>query len=683
MERKAPPSVLLRVAAIAVLFGTFLPLGGRGAALWPWQLAFDPSFVVATLVSVLCAATLYALARRMPEGPPGSTTALLLLLFALAVALLGQADSSAALGGQRAYNLGPLALSVALIAGADASASTLHPRRLLAARVAAMLGLLGLMAFLASPTAYGTVVAEMSSQLRYALEVGLTMQERITATISEVLVVGLVAASVFVATGVLHGRPHGFERVAILLSALALLVLADSARGTLDDGWLGFLTALRAVSAWLTLATVAVAATIAVIGRMSIERAIPRSRLPLSAGVVAAVALVSLLVPHSPQSEPWRLDRAPAWANALYQDAVPALAGARDRDERRAAARIVLALAEANPELQRAWERLVPLLDDPGFNRKAIARRARDINEKARDAKLPFYLDVDVALLGAGESAFWNLELNAYRIQESRSARMASLDLSTLWVESTQERASVHQGFSGPEEVYGVVILDEVRRNWDRQLAPSLLGTDTSYYTSYGQYAKVLREALEATVVERAPSAWRADASTAFDRYLVCLAGQHTGQSSRLAERYCPALVAEVEPLIIEALAQNVERHELQHMVDDQRGGARVPDAVRNTLRGYGTASLERTSAELSAYLAEIADGPLPHLSLAHLVAVATSRPSSPEAAAGEVARWLLSDDGTWDSPFAMSADALRDRASFAFFQLFGREVPRLEIERA
>ncbi|MEO0815504.1 MAG: hypothetical protein AAFY60_21775, partial [Myxococcota bacterium] len=329
--------------------------------------------------------------------------------------------------------------------------------------------------------------------------------------------------------------------------------------------------------------------------------------------------------------------------------------------------------------LQAAWAKLIPLLDDPGFNRKAIVRRVRTINDTARDARLPFYVDADVSLLGTGEGSRWNLNMSAYRIQESRSARMASLDLSTLWVESTDGRAAFKQGFSEPDSAYGVVILDQVRRNWDRQLAPSLVGTDTSYYTSYGQYAKVLRDALEQVVIERAPRSWAGDASTAFDRYLVCLASVHTGISSRLSERYYPSLVAEVEPLIIEALAQNVERHELQHMLDDQNGGARIPEAVRSTLRGFGTASLEHTAAELSAYLAEIADGPLPHLSLAHLVAVATSRPNSPEAAAGEVSRWLLSDDGTWDSPFSMSAPELRDRADYAFFQLFGRRVPAMK----
>ncbi|MEM6731575.1 MAG: hypothetical protein AAF658_08455, partial [Myxococcota bacterium] len=224
--------------------------------------------------------------------------------------------------------------------------------------------------------------------------------------------------------------------------------------------------------------------------------------------------------------------------------------------------------------------------------------------------------------------------------------------------------------------------LDEVQRNWDRQLAPSLVGTDNSYYTSYGQYAKVLRQTLEDAVLERAPESWAKDASTAFDRYLVCLVGQHTGLSSRLSNKYCPTLVAEVEPLIIEALAQNVERHELQHMIDDQRGGAPIPEQVRTTLRGYGNASLEHTAAELSAYLAEIADGPMPHLSLAHLVAVATSRPSSPEAAAGEVARWFLSGDGAWDEAFAISAAELRDRADAAYTNLFGRPVPKVETDR-
>ncbi|MEO0812950.1 MAG: hypothetical protein AAFY60_08805, partial [Myxococcota bacterium] len=353
MENRPAPSLLLRFTAACIGMALLLPVGThQGEPLWPWQLAFDPSFVVASGVALVCAVTLFVLSGRVHRPVGGVATALGLLLFSLSVALLGQSDLFTAMGAARVYNLAPLALGVGLIAGADASASTLHPRRLFAARLAAGAGLLALLFYLASPTAYGTVVAEMSSHLRYALELGLTMQERVTATITEVLVVGLIAACVFVATGVMHGRPHGFERVVILLSALGFLVLADFARNALDDGWLGFLSAARAVSGWLAVTTLTVSCTATLVNGWELRR--PRGRVPTWASVVALCAVIGLVLPDSPRRAPWELGVAPAWAEALYEDAVPALADARERKERRAASRIVLALAEPIPELQAA-----------------------------------------------------------------------------------------------------------------------------------------------------------------------------------------------------------------------------------------------------------------------------------------------------------------------------------------
>ncbi|MEO1175310.1 MAG: hypothetical protein AAFX94_25140, partial [Myxococcota bacterium] len=288
---------------------------------------------------------------------------------------------------------------------------------------------------------------------------------------------------------------------------------------------------------------------------------------------------------------------APSWAEALYEDAIPALASSpRGSPERAAAARIVLALAEPEPVLRDALAQLLPLIDDPGYYRRALTARVREVNQTARDVGLPFYLDAEVALIGSSPGSWWSLNLQSFRIHASRSAQAGALEFPMLWVESTDPRRSSSQGFTEAENAYGVVILDQVRRNWDTQLAPSLIeGTrGSSYVTSYAQYSSVLRRALERAVSERAPGRWQGDAAAAFDRYLVCLRHQQRGITSELSARYCPALVEEIEPIIIEALAQNVERHELQHMIDDQRGGATLPDAVRAALHGFPSVTAER-----------------------------------------------------------------------------------------
>ncbi|MEM6731256.1 MAG: hypothetical protein AAF658_06850, partial [Myxococcota bacterium] len=438
---------------------------GDGEALWPWQLTFDPSFVVASTVTLAVAGLTFLLSRRsrLIDGVPWSPLAL--LLAALVISTFAQPDLFSAAGGSRVYNLAPLALAVGLIAGADASASGFHRPRPHWARLAAGLGLLALVVFLASPTAFGTVVAEMSNQLRFALEPGLTMGERVAATLTEALVVGLIAACVFVATGVFQRRPHGFERVAILLAAFGVLVLADSARTSLDAGAYGFMFATRAVTTWLSMAALAVAATVASLHQ--VERGetrfgVRRAPVRAAAGIVALAAIAFVLLPERSRPAPWSLNAAPNWSVALYEDAVPTLAFARDSKQRQAAERIVLALAESEPKLRQAFSRLMPLLEDPGYHRKAISKVVREINAVARDRELPFFLDADVTLLGAGESAFWRLDMQAYRIHASRRARMASLDLPMLWVESTRPSANRTQGFSEPDATYGVVILDEV-----------------------------------------------------------------------------------------------------------------------------------------------------------------------------------------------------------------------------
>ncbi|MEO0592353.1 MAG: hypothetical protein AAFZ38_02130 [Myxococcota bacterium] len=677
-----PPSPnWLRFTSVLLLVGVLLPVSiSQREAIWPWQLSFDPGFVVATVLIGVAAVTVWIMASRPGGLTEHAPLPLGLVLGATTTSLFGQTDLASSMGGDRILNWIPLAIAVGSVAGADLGAN--NPRSRRRAQLAAGLGCLALVVFLVSPTPYGTVLAQMSNQLRFALEPGQTLMARITATLAEVMVVGLVAATVFVATGVMQGRPRGPERVYILAAAFGLVVLADTARGALDAGLSGFLVTARTVILWHAVLALFVALVSALPNWHGSRHSIRPRRWLAIAGALLLSSAAAHGLSQSDSTQPWPLhNKPPRWAAALYEDAVPTLArSASASAQREAAGRIVLALAEPVPELRDALARLLPLLDDPGYHRKAISSQIRKVNRAARAAEIPFYLDADISLTGSGTRAAWTMHMQAYRIQASRSALNAAQSLPMLWVESTQPNVGDAQGFAESHTNYGLVILDLVRRNWDRQLAPSLVGLSPGapFYSAYGQYAVVLRDALEHAVMSRAPSRWGDDATVAFDRYLVCLAGQLRGTSTRLAQRYCPELVAEVEPLIIEALALNVERHELQHMIDDQNGGVAVPDEVRSTLRGFTTQSLRRTSAELSAYLAEIADGPMPHLSLAHLVAVATSRPGSPEAAAGEVARWFLSSSGSWDESFAIDADELRDRARRSYFDLFDRTIPRV-----
>ncbi|MEM6274317.1 MAG: hypothetical protein AAF735_03655 [Myxococcota bacterium] len=680
MGPSTPSPNWLRFASVLLIIGALLPVSiSQREAIWPWQLSFDPSFVVASVLVWVAAVTVWIMASRPGSLAEHAPLPLCLVLGGTTTALFGQTELAGSMGGDRILNWIPLAIAVGSVAAADLGANDPRSRR--RAKLAAGIGCLALIAFLVSPTPYGTVLAQMSNQLRFALEPGQTLMARITATLAEVMVVGLVAATVFVATGVMQGRPRGPERVYILAAAFGLVVLADTARGALDAGLSGFLVTARTVVLWHAVLALFVA-LVSVLSNWRIsDHAVQRRRWLAIAGGLLLSSAAAHGLSQSESTQPWPLHEPPRWAAALYEDAVPTLArSAAASTQREAAGRIVLALAEPVAELRDALARLLPLLDDPGYHRKAISSQIREVNRAAREAEIPFYLDADISLNGSGTQASWTMDMQAYRIQASRSALNAAQPLPMLWVESTQPNAREAQGLAESHTNYGLVILDLVRRNWDRQLAPSLVGLSPGapFYSAYGQYAGVLRDALEDAVRSRAPSRWGDDASVAFDRYLVCLAGQLRGTSTRLAQRYCPELVAEVEPLIIEALALNVERHELQHMIDDQDGGVAVPDEVRSTLRGYTIQSLRRTSAELSAYLAEIADGPMPHLSLAHLVAVAASRPGSPEAAAGEVARWFLSGSGSWDESFAIDADELRARAALSYFELFDRTIPRV-----
>jgi hypothetical protein len=94
-----------------------------------------------------------------------------------------------------------------------------------------------------------------------------------------------------------------------------------------------------------------------------------------------------------------------------------------------------------------------------------------------------------------------------------------------------------------------------------------------------------------------------------------------------------------VEPRIVAAFEQErnawanaVQRHELQHLIDQLDGLAGIPVVLARRLRVDPTTEPESFSlfgaarAELSAYLAEVADGPEPRFSLVQLSAAVFDR---------------------------------------------------------
>ncbi len=391
---------------------------------------------------------------------------------------------------------------------------------------------------------------------------------------------------------------------------------------------------------------------------------------------LSLAGLALALTPHlqTPELQTWAVSPSPGWALQLYTTDIPNLArAATDVDLPGGEARLETQVrrctqtAQTRPDLVKALRTFALQAQNPGENRRALRRTANKINNAARSAGLPFYLDLQ--LIGSQRSTRqrrWSATVKTYRIEQARRFQMSENIRSSLWLSrlDASHAAETRLGWTGHDAQEGMVMLDVVRDHWRQDLLPALVG-QAAYpqMKIYSRHARTLSADLAHALAPQVPA-------DALGKLLECAADGHRNA-------HCLATRRAVEPRLLHVLAQKVEAHELRHAAD----GARLPPPTQllELMHGHSEQSVHFAASELSAYLAEVASCPVPRLALTHFYALAKARPRSPEGFAGRVAFDALA------AQTGLSAHRLIDRparevakaAAEVHHMLFGRPLYR------
>lgn len=371
-------------------------------------------------------------------------------------------------------------------------------------------------------------------------------------------------------------------------------------------GGVGVQTVVTAFFALLLVAVVALLATAVEVLALGLtiddhELGFVRGARPLVAGGAAAAIVATLLGAMVVLGRPsakgvdWRLGAAsPEWEKVLAE-LLPKWERARlVRDEHarseqgtgaeaqvatKARAREMLAAARAQPngkDVTAALSALAGDVDDLELSGRAFGRLVGDVNDAARRAELPYYLDANIRIF-TSEKGTWRLfYVTPYRVQDVHSFRVGEGRFATLLVEPMTGDEYVHLGFSRDQDPFALVVTSEIKR-----------------------YAERFAEADE-----------------------VCSGGAGRGADRAAEIAVCGAALVKLRDRlgadVGKVLALGTERHELQHQVD----GPHLPlsSAVAELLAGFADEVQDRANRELSAYVAEMTTpGVPPQLTLVHL----------------------------------------------------------------
>jgi hypothetical protein len=370
-----------------------------------------------------------------------------------------------------------------------------------------------------------------------------------------------------------------------------------------------------------------------------------RAALGAAGAVVTAMVVSCALARGRPPQLGWRLGEGGAEAEVLYATHVPGwsdgegtasevISAARAVDSGLAARLELLTLAAIRDDVTpRRWEQLVA-----------------DVNEAARQASLPYYLDSgDIFVRGVG-GASRSFRLDTYRIVRVRRFRSDDRMVTALHVRSTRpDRARLHAlGSARDVDPFALVALDAI-----------------------DAYARELELG-------------------ASHQPVACIRGAAQAAVSAEALVRCGELLAEVlsASTLAAELTATVERHELQHRID----GAQLERAaaVRRRLWLHDIDAQRRANRELSAYLAQMtASGAGARLTIIRLLRLAALDRSGTErmvallALEALVGRELELGDHAFGAAFAelaaLEPEALRQRAAAAWETQYGRRLAHVE----
>ncbi|AUX42128.1 hypothetical protein SOCE26_035550 [Sorangium cellulosum] len=394
---------------------------------------------------------------------------------------------------------------------------------------------------------------------------------------------------------------------------------------------------------------------------------------PIVAGSAAAVTVAALLGAMfvlgrpAPKGVDWKLgaptdgwdkvfgELLPSWERArLARDAHARGAqgtGAQAQVMTRAHGREMLAAARAQPnggDFAAALAALAAQVDDLELSGRGFGRLVAEVNDAARRAALPYYLDASVFLGVSPEGPVRRFYTTPYRVKEVHGFRVGEDRFATLLVEPMTGDRRVHLGFSRDQDPFALVLGSEVR----------------AYAERAGQEG--------ATCLHGAASA----------------DGAHAGALLR-CDGALAALRGRLGARLEQAVLSGTERHELQHQVD----GPDLPlsSAVAELLAGFTDEAQDRANRELSAYLAEMTtrDAP-PQLTLVHLFPFGLAARGGPERRVAVLALETLSgkklrsgarevDPEAYAAAFEEQVrrgdDELRDAARRAYRAHFGADL--------
>jgi hypothetical protein len=669
-------------AGLAWLAALLLPVRlDAGGPVWVWELLGAPSGDLAAAGAAAAGVALLLLSRARAGRPMASVGLMGLTASSVGLAAtLSDPDAQAALLPflPGALSRGYVALVVALSAGALALL-TPRPRAALAFLALAGVALAYLYLW---PHPYGALAEATLDSARTAVAPTLPAGEVRAAWATHAALAALPGALVGLAalTRALAGPAQRRIMAAWILAATpaTLVALGVKAAAQLATD----AQALVGLRAGLLMAALLLVTTFG--GRALASEAPPQGNLRfrlLGHGLTTA-ALAVALAPHlaAPEPAPWAPGVAPRWADELYARALPRVAIlAQDVDlpggteALAAAVDAAAALAAPSPGVAEAVRDLGRLAPSPGPQRRALERVGQRLNELARQEGLPFYVDLQVyGYRREAQAPGWFISVKTYRIEEAHRFLVGEHVRATLWLRRLDQTnaGDAQLGWTRHDAPEGVVMLDVITDHWRQDLAPALGGVASARGQRtrvYARHAAALTDDLTRALAGRVePGDVQA--------LLRCLA-RGEGAGRRGAATPCGRLRAEVEPEVIQALADKVEVHELRHVADGQE--LRPPHALLEAMPGYSEQAVSFAAAELSAYLTEVAASRVPRVALAHFLALAEARPRSPEGFAGRLAAQTLME-GSGLAPHRLldaPPETVAAAAAYAYERLFGAPV--------
>lgn len=394
---------------------------------------------------------------------------------------------------------------------------------------------------------------------------------------------------------------------------------------------------------------------------------LPRAAAVGVAAVVVVLGTEAVLARPPRKGVSWELHAATDAEKKLYGEAVLAWSAARrawaSREGQSAAETVRLKAAERamreaakglDPGVAAAFDALARESDDLDVAGRKFHRLVMDVNEAARKAAVPFYLDPIVVVGETKEGLRRTFRVSSYQIEAVRPVKVDGRDFATLHVKTLGGFGGhgARLGFSRDAQPFALVVLDEIAA---------------------------------------ADKEWQANAATDPP---TCLDAHGFSPAATRALRHCGKLLKRLAEAytLRKAVVTLTERHELQHQID----GPHLPISpwVEARLAGYVDHARERANRELSAYLAEMTSDAPPHLGLVHALPFALLARGGAEHHVAVMILYGLTDrkipgaaqDGVDDEKLADAFDELvhlddeelRARAARGWKAAFGGALPKV-----